>query len=143
MLSYFSLVALAVFASFFAVFSFAIYLFTPPRNFPKNIPTIPFYYALLPLFKDVDQAELYRQYLKDPLEKHGAVKIFFGGRWNILVRKPSYVAEMFKYEDIYAKTGNQIKIPHSLVANYTGENIISSHGQKWKLYTSVIKPALQ
>jgi cytochrome P450 len=62
---------------------------------------------------------------------------------NVLIRKPSYVAEMFKFEDIYAKTGNQIKIPHSLVAQYTGENIISSHGQKWKHLTAVIKPALQ
>lgn len=143
MVSYFSLIALTVFSAFFAVFSFAVYLFTPPRNFPKNIPTIPFYYALLPLFKDVDQTELYRQYLKGPLENYGAVNLFFGGRWNILVRKPSFVAELFKYEDIYAKSGNQIKIPHSLVADYTGENIISAHGAKWKLFTSVIKPALQ
>ncbi|KAF2687666.1 putative cytochrome P450 [Lentithecium fluviatile CBS 122367] len=141
MASYISLVAL-VFASF-TVLTFAIYLFTPPRNFPRNIPTIPFYYALLPLFKDLDQANLYRGYLKEPLEKYGVVKIFFGGRWNILIRKPSYVAEMFKFEEIYAKSGNQVKIPHSLVAQYTGENIISSHGQKWKDLTAVIKPALQ
>jgi unspecific monooxygenase len=143
MLSYFSLVVLAFAAAFFSVFSFAVYLFTPPRNFPKNIPTIPFYYALIPLFKDCDQAELYRQYLKEPLEKYGAVKIFFGGRWNILVRRPSYIAEAFKYEDIYAKSGNQVKIPHGVLAEYTGDNIISSHGKNWKLYTSVIKPVLQ
>jgi unspecific monooxygenase len=97
----------------------------------------------MPLFKDVDQAQLYREYLQKPLERHGAVKIFFGGRWNILVRKPSYIAELFKYEDVYAKSGNHVKVPHSLIAEYTGENIISSHGQVWKLYTSVIKPALQ
>ncbi|KAF2195183.1 Dit2 protein [Zopfia rhizophila CBS 207.26] len=143
MISYFSLIVLVVAGALFALFSFAVYLFTPPRNFPKNIPTIPFYYALLPLIKDNDQADLYLKYLKEPLEKSGAVKIFFGGRWNILVRKPSYVAEVFKFEDIYAKSGNQVKIPHSLVAQYTGDNIISSHGANWKLYTSVIKPALQ
>ncbi|KAH7390677.1 putative cytochrome P450 [Pyrenochaeta sp. MPI-SDFR-AT-0127] len=143
MVSYLSLVFVAVFATFFAVVSFFIALFTPPRNFPKNIPTIPFYYGLLPLFKDVDQAELYRQYLKEPLAKYGAVKLFFGGQWNILVTKPSYVAEILKHEDIYAKSGNNIKIPHSVLAEYTGENIISAHGEKWKLYHGVIKPGLQ
>ena len=120
-----------------------IIFYTPPRHFPKNIPTIPFYYALIPLIKDVDQVELYRRYLKEPLEKHGAVKIFFGGCWNILITRPSFVAEMFKHEDVYAKTGNQIKIPHSVLAHYTGDNIISSHGDNWKLYQSVIKPGLQ
>ncbi|KAF1848413.1 Dit2 protein [Cucurbitaria berberidis CBS 394.84] len=143
MVSYLSLVFVAVFASFFAVFSFFVALFTPPRNFPKNIPTIPFYYGLLPLFKDVDQSELYRQYLKEPLSKHGAVKLFFGGQWNILVTKPSYIAEMFKHEATYAKSGNQVKIPHSVLAEYTGENIISAHGEKWRLYQGIIKPALQ
>jgi unspecific monooxygenase len=139
----FSLIVLAIAALFFGVFSFAVYLFTPPKNFPKNIPTIPFYYALLPLFKDCDQAELYKQYMKEPLEKYGAVKIFFGGRWNILVRKPAYIAEVFKHEDIYAKSGNQVKIPHSLLGEYTGDNIISAHGKNWKLYSSLIKPTLQ
>src|SRR5690242_8830540 len=143
MVSYLSLIFIAVFGTFFGVVSFFVYLFTPPSSFPKNIPTIPFYYALFPLFKDVDQAELYRQYMREPLEKYGAVKLFFGGQWNILVRKPAYIAEVFKYEDIYAKAGNQIKIPHSVVAEYTGENIISAHGEKWRLYHGVLKPALQ
>ncbi|KAL4792951.1 cytochrome P450 [Aspergillus venezuelensis] len=119
------------------------YLFTPPSNFPKNIPTIPFYYTLLPLIKNNDQVDLYRQYLEKPLTEYGAVKLFFGGRWNILVRKPSYIAEVFKNEDVYAKSGNQKKIPHSVLAEYTGDNIISAHGESWKLYTSIFKPGLQ
>jgi unspecific monooxygenase len=83
MVSSLSLVFIAAFAFVFGVVSFFAYLFTPPRNFPKNIPTIPFYYGLLPLFKDVDQAELYQQYLKEPLAKYGAVKLFFGGQWSV------------------------------------------------------------
>jgi cytochrome P450 len=143
MVSYLSLVFVAAFAAIFGVVTFFVYLFTPPRNFPKNIPTIPFYYGLLPLYKDVDQANLYRHYLKEPLAKYGAVKLYFGGQWNILVTKPSYIAEMFKHEDTYAKSGNQVKIPHSVLAEYTGENIISAHGEKWRLYQGAIKPALQ
>lgn len=53
------------------------------------------------------------------------------------------MAEMFKKEDVYAKSGNQKKIPYSVLAEYTGDNIISSHGENWKLYQSVIKPGLQ
>lgn len=116
---------------------------SPPKDFPAHIPTIPFYYSLLPLVKDVDQAELYRKYLEAPLQQYGAVKIFFGARWNILIQRPQYISEVFKYEDIYAKSGNQKKIPYSVLAEYTGDNIISSHGENWKLYRSVIKPGLQ
>ena len=143
MVSSLSLVFIGVFAAAFAVVSFFLALFTPPRNFPKNIPTIPFYYGLLPLFKDVDQAMLYEQYLKEPLAKYGAVKVFFSGQWNILVTRPAYLAEIFRHEDTYAKCGNHIKIPHSVLAEYTGENIISAHGETWKLFQGVIKPGLQ
>ncbi|KAI9776680.1 MAG: cytochrome P450-dit2 [Candelina submexicana] len=115
----------------------------PPKHFPKTIPTIPFYVSLLSLVKDLDQQDLYRKYLQKPLEKHGAVKIFFGARWNILVQRPEFVAEVFKHETIYAKSGNQRKIPYSVLADYTGDNIISSHGDNWKLYQSVFKPGLQ
>jgi cytochrome P450 len=143
MVSSLSLVFVAVFGAFFSAFSFFVYVFTPPRQFPKDIPTIPFYYALLPLFFDVDQAENYKRYLKDPLAKHGAVKIFFGGQWNILVTKPEYISEVLRHEDVYAKSGNNVKIPHSVIAAYTGENVISAHGENWKRYHNVIKPGLQ
>ncbi|ERF77121.1 hypothetical protein EPUS_07662 [Endocarpon pusillum Z07020] len=116
----------------------------PPRDFPKNIPTIPFYVSLLSLFTDVDQADLYGKYLAGPLQQYGAVKIFFGARWNILVTRPAFVAEVFKCEDsLYPKSGNQKKIPYSVLAEYTGDNIISAHGENWRLYQSVLKPGLQ
>lgn len=137
-----ALPALLVAAVLFVV-SWLYRLFTPPANFPKNIPTIPFYYTLLPLFKDVDQEELYRQYLQRPLTEYGAVKIFFGNRWNILVQRPTYLAEVLRYEDTFAKSGNQKKIPHSVIASYTGDNVISAHGDAWRAYAAVIKPGLQ
>jgi cytochrome P450 len=78
-----------------------------------------------------------------PLAKYGAVKIFFAGQWNVLVTKPALVTEVLRHEDIYAKSGNNAKIPHSVIAAYTGENIISAHGEKWKKYHGIMKPALQ
>ena len=132
-----------LFASSFITLCYFTYAWlVPPRNFPRNIPTIPFYVSLIPLFKDVDQEDVYRKYLEEPLRTYGAVKIFFGARWNILVQRPSFVAEVFKYEDVYAKSGNQKKIPYSVLAEYTGDNIISSHGENWRLYQKVIKPGL-
>ncbi|GAV54000.1 hypothetical protein ZYGR_0AK05020 [Zygosaccharomyces rouxii] len=115
----------------------------PPWNFPKNIPTIPFYVIFLPSILNIDQTELYHIYLREPLEKYGAAKIFFGSRWNIIVTKPDMLAQVFKDEDVYAKSGNQKKIPHSVIAAYTGDNIISAHGQVWKLYRSIITNGLQ
>ena len=121
----------------------ARYFLLPPANFPTNIPTVPFWYTLIPLFKDNGQEQMYRKHLEPKLTKYGAVKLYFGGRWNILITKPSYIAEVFKYEDTYAKSGNQKKIPHSVLGEYTGDNIISAHGENWRLYTRIIKPGLQ
>lgn len=117
-------------------------LLIPPSNFPKNIPTIPFYFTLIPLFRTVDQEDLYHKFLEKPLKKYGAVKIFYGSRWNVLLQRPELLAEVFKYEDIYAKSGNQQKIPYSVLAEYMGDNIISAHGENWRLYTSVMKKAI-
>lgn len=121
----------------------AVTFLLPPRNFPKNIPTIPFWYTLLPLFRDCDQETLYREYLEEPLKKYGAVNIFFASRWNVLVQRPELLQEVFKNEDLYAKSGNQKKIPYSVIADYTGDNVISAHGADWRLYRSVVAPGLQ
>ncbi|KAK4236358.1 Pyoverdine/dityrosine biosynthesis protein-domain-containing protein [Achaetomium macrosporum] len=119
------------------------FIFLLPPKYPTNIPPVPFWVALIPFFKGVDQSDIFRQYIEQPLRKHGAVKLFFGAQWNILVHKPSYVAEIFKDEDLYQKSGNQKKIPHSVLAEFLGDNIISSHGEVWRNYRSVVKPGLQ
>lgn len=141
---YLSGLSLLLLFLFFYLFPSAFFIF-PPRNFPKNIPTIPFYVTLLSLFRDdFDQVDLYEKYLARPLQQHGAVKIFFAARWNILVTRPALVAEVFRYEDAqYHKSGNQKKIPYSVIAEYTGDNVISAHGSDWRLYQSVLKPGLQ
>lgn len=96
------------------------WILLPPR-YPRHIPAVPFYVTLLPLFFDVDQEETYRRYIQKPLQKHGLVKIFFGGQWNLIVQRPSYLAEMFKNEEVYQKSGNQKKIPHSVLAEFLGK----------------------
>jgi hypothetical protein len=102
------------------LFTFVYYVFLLPPKYPQNIPAVPFWVVLIPLFKDVDQEKTYREYLEKPLQAHGAVKLFFGARWNILVQRSSYVAHMFKDEDVFQKSGNQKKIPHSILAVFLG-----------------------
>ncbi|KAI0444280.1 Dit2 protein [Xylaria telfairii] len=116
---------------------------SPPAHFPKNIPTIPFYYTLIPLFKEVDQEELYHKYLEKPLTECGAVKMFFGGHWNVVITRPAYMAQVLKHDEDFPKTGNHVKNPHSVLALYTGENIISAVGETWKHFATLAKPALQ
>lgn len=101
----------------------AIYflILCPPRE-PANIPAVPFWLTLLPLFRDVDQIETYKKYLEPRFREYGAVKIFFGGQWNILVGRPEFVAHLFKDEDLFRKSGNFEKIPHSLFSRFLGSD---------------------
>lgn len=115
----------------------------PPFDFPKNIPTIPFYVSFISTWTNLDQKDIYSRYLREKLEKHGAVKIYFASRWNILVSRPEYLVQVFKNEDTYAKSGNHLKIPGSVLASYTGDNVISAHGSLWKLYREVVSLSIQ
>ncbi|KAF3385274.1 Cytochrome P450-DIT2 [Penicillium rolfsii] len=114
-----------------------------PASMPRNIPTVPIYISLLGLWSDMGQDTIYDRWLRQPLEKHGAVKIWFAGRWNVLATRPQFLVDMFRHEDIYAKAGSQKKIPWSVIAALVGDNIINSHGANWRLYTSIMKPGLQ
>lgn len=97
------------------------YSFLAPPQQPYGVPAVPFWVSLLPLIKDVDQEEVFLHYIAPLLREKGAVKVFFAGQWNVLVQRPSLVAEIFKREDIYHKSGNQKKIPHSVLAEFLGE----------------------
>ena len=121
----------------------ASYMFLLPPKHPQGIPAVPFWVTLIPFFKDVDQSEIYDRYIKDPICTHGAVKLFFAARWNVVVHRPRYLAEVFKHGGVFEKSGNHKKIAHSVLAEFLGDNIISSHGSTWKNYRDVIKPGLQ
>ena len=114
-----------------------------PSNMPKNIPAVPLYISLLGLWSSMGQDEIYDRWLRAPLEKYGAVKIWFAGRWNVLVTRPDLLTDMMRHEDVYSKAGSQKKIPWSVISKLVGDNIINSHGDDWKLYTSIMKPGMQ
>ena len=97
-----------------------LFVLTPPRH-PHEIRSAPFWVTLLPILFDIDQQQIFEQYIAAPLYEHGAIKVFFGGRWNIIVERPEYISEVLKREQIYNKSGNQKKIPHSVLADFLGE----------------------
>jgi unspecific monooxygenase len=131
-------------AGFLALVSALLYSYVRiPNGLPKGIPSVPIYVSLLGLWSDMGQDEIYDKWLRAKLEKYGAVKIWFAGRWNILVTRPDLVSYMFRNEDIYAKAGSQKKIPWSVIAALVGDNIINSHGEDWKHYTNIMKPGMQ
>ena len=76
------------------------------------------------------------------MEKYGAVKIFFANRWNVMTSKPEFLNVIFRDEDTFAKSGNQKKIPYAVLAQYTGDNVISAHGHIWAKYRNCIKSQL-
>ena len=128
------------------VFAIVLFIYNAiriPSSLPKNIPAVPIYISLLGLWSEMGQDEIYDRWLREPLEKYGAVKIWFAGQWSILMTRPEFLSDMLKREDVFAKAGSQKKIPWSVVASLVGDNIINSHGDDWKLYTSIMKPGMQ
>ncbi|KAI2713300.1 hypothetical protein CBS147354_7740 [Penicillium roqueforti] len=112
------------------------------RTLP-NLPRIPIYVSILGLWSSMGQDEIYERWFRAPLEKHGAVLVWFAGRWSVLVSRPDWLTDMFRNEHIYAKAGSQIKIPHAVIATLVGDNIINAHGENWKVYTGIMKAGLQ
>ncbi|KAI0814586.1 Dit2 protein [Xylaria sp. FL0064] len=137
------MIFLCIVLSIVLLFIWVSYGIIIPPHYPSSIPTIPFYYTLLPLLKEVDQQVLYHEYLEEPLTRYGAVKIFFGGHWNVLITRPEYMAQVLKNDEDFPKAGNHVKNPHSVLALYTGENIISAIGDKWRHFAAISKPGLQ
>lgn len=131
-------------AVFIAVLLLLLYSYCRiPATLPREIPSVPIYVSLIGLWSDMGQDEIYDRWLRAKLEKYGAVKMWFAGRWNILVTRPDLLTNIFRNEHIYSKAGSQKKIPWSVIASLVGDNIINSHGEVWKLYTSIMKPGLQ
>ncbi|KAI9765804.1 MAG: hypothetical protein M1840_007086 [Geoglossum simile] len=127
-----------------AVFGLLVYsYFRIPSGLPKAVPAIPIYTSVIGLWSDMGQDQIYDRWLREPLEKYGAVRIWFAGRWNLLVTRPGLLSSVFRNEDIYSKAGSQKKLPWGVIAALVGDNIINSHGDTWKLYTSIMKPGIQ
>jgi unspecific monooxygenase len=72
---------------------------------------------------------MYAKYIAPAMAKHGAVVIFFGSQWNVLVGHPEGLRQIFAEErNVYQKSGNHRKLPDAVISALTGGNIISETG---------------
>ena len=108
---------------------------------------LPIWISLLPLVRSwlrkppLPEDELYNRYIRPRIEAKGAIAIYFGGRWNVLVARPSAFRVLFAQEkETYLKSGNHIKLPNAVISQLTGGNIISEHGQA-SCRDTVVAPA--
>lgn len=130
-----------VFTSIFFIVANIAYV-TPMIFYEHNVPMIPIYVSFIPFFnKKVDQSDIWFKYIQPKIDRSGIVKMYFAGRWNYLVNDPEYLNQLFKHElTLFHKSGNDKKIPNSLLAYYTGTNIISAHGQQWRTFRKALLP---
>ncbi|KAL2363896.1 hypothetical protein RJZ56_003182 [Blastomyces dermatitidis] len=114
-----------------------------PSHMPKNIPTVPFYVSSIAYFIDLGQDQIYDRWLREPLEKYGAVKFWVSSQWTVLLGKPEYINDLLRKDQVFPKAGNNNRIPFSVLGTFLGNNIISAQGETWKLYTSIMKAGIQ
>lgn len=122
----------------------------PPRNFAPGLPVVPLWVAFLPLLRSwlglplPGQDETYARYIEPRMRKHGAVVLYFGSRWNVLIACPEGMKQLFSQErTTYQKQGNHKKLPNAVISALTGGNIISETGELWRKYAQIIRPALK
>ena len=108
----------------------------PPRNFAPGLPVVPIWVPFLPLIRSrlglplLGQDEVYARYIAPKMAQHGAVVIYFGSRWNILVGCPQAFRRLFLDEkNMFRKSGNHIKLPNAVISQLTGGNVISETGE--------------
>ncbi|KNC96352.1 uncharacterized protein SPPG_08253 [Spizellomyces punctatus DAOM BR117] len=77
------------------------------------------------------------------MEKEGVVAMWFGGRWNIVAGHPDMSREIYSRTDDFVKSGNNEKIPHSVLAYFLGANIISTREEAWQRFRTVLAPGFR
>lgn len=122
MLSFFTCAAIG---SVILVLLVYYYYFRVPNNLP-NVPAIPVYVSLAGLWANMGNDEIYDRWPRKPLETHGAVKVWFRGRWSILTTRPDLLSSIFRNEDLYAKAGNFTQVPWTVTAALVGDNILGT-----------------
>lgn len=128
----------------------AYWYLQPPRNFAPGLPVVPLWVAFLPLLHLwlnlplPGQDETYARYVEPLMAKHGAVVVYFGSQWNVLIACPQGMKQLFSQEGTtYQKQGNHRKLPDAVISALTGGNIISETGALWRKYAQIIRPALK
>ena len=126
------------------IVAFIYSAFRVPSGLPKSVPTVPIYVNLIPAWASLGGDEIYDRWLRQPLEEHGVIKMWYRGYWSILTTRPDLLSFLFRNEEhLIAKCGNFTKLPWSVIAALVGDNVLGAHGEPWKLMSSIMKPGVQ
>ncbi|RAL12434.1 cytochrome P450 [Aspergillus homomorphus CBS 101889] len=109
----------------------------------QGLPSIPFVATVYDAYRGVSEIRFHNTRLRPVLEAHGAVNLWNSGQWTVLVTRPEYVVRILRNERMVAKGGFYRKVPGSRLAGLFGENLIDSHGEVWKQFTTIMKPGIQ
>ncbi|GFF56990.1 cytochrome P450-DIT2 [Aspergillus udagawae] len=120
-----------------------IYLTSPKRRLPRNIPVVPLYTLVYDILRGRSRVEFYNTRVRHLTETAGAVGIWHDGQWVVLATKPEFVSRVFKNEgDLLEKNGLYHRVPGGIFAWLFGENIIDSDGGLHRFFTQVVKPGI-
>lgn len=117
--------------------------FRVPSSFPRDIPRIPLYTIFLAIWWNLSNIEVYDRWIREPLEKHGAVILWSAGRWNVLLAHPDLVTDLLRNTATYTKAGNQVRAPHGALRTLIGDSLFNADEPNHGLYKSVMQPGLQ
>ncbi|KAK8149483.1 mitochondrial Homoaconitase [Beauveria asiatica] len=119
------------------------FLTSRPRDFPRNVPVIPLWLQAYNQIFGQSRIAFYNTKVRPQAEKHGAVAVWQGSCWSIVISRPDYLAQVFKdsNKDL-EKSGIWSRVPRSNGGLLFGENIIDSDGQLHADFCNILKPAL-
>ncbi|KAM3546743.1 hypothetical protein ARSEF1564_000319 [Beauveria bassiana] len=119
------------------------FLTSRPRDFPRNVPVIPLWLQAHNQIFRKSRIAFYNTKVRPQAEKHGAVAVWQGSCWSIVLSRPDYLAQVFKdsNKDV-EKSGIWSRVPRSNGGLLFGENIIDSNGQLHADFCDILKPAL-
>ncbi|KAL4798408.1 cytochrome P450 [Aspergillus venezuelensis] len=114
--------------------------FRVPSTIATNIPQIPIWVNFYAWYHDLSIPELYDAFYREPMEKHGAIVVWFTGKWCILTSKPEYVIDIFRNDDTWPKKGANIRGRGNIMSEFVGENIINCSKPTWNTLTTIMRP---
>ncbi|KAL4945554.1 hypothetical protein BDV06DRAFT_209406 [Aspergillus oleicola] len=114
--------------------------FRVPSTLPPSIPRIPIWVNLYAWYHDLSVSELYDAFYRTPMEKSGAIAVWFTGTWCVLTSKPEYLVDLFRNDDTFPKVGVNIRGNGNIMGIFSGENIINCSKPVWNTLTGVMRP---